>query len=178
MPWFKPSFDANQERRNMALGLLQSLEPYLPNQVRPALAGLQAGVHPNQVLAEFGYNLANMLSELHSRHTDLVNRAQSNEWHINRLRQDNERLRNEPLRQQLEQAQDETQSLAVALSSAEIDLETTRRALAAEQSAHRREVAELQAYIVSQNRIIAQQQLRLNGLLGETPGAETPGEKP
>jgi|GEM_PF-2567891 len=177
MPWFRQPVDAQPERRQTVFWLLQCLAPYLPAPTKTAADQLEAGVSPDAVLSEFGRCLAELLARWQTYNTGLSARLQSQEAQVDWLRKENERLQTEPLRRQMKQAQQKVHELSGALSQAGKDLETVRRALAAEQVARQREVSELQAYVVSQNRIIAQQQLRLNGLLGETPSAETAGEK-
>ena len=50
------------------------------------------------------------------------------------------------------------------------------QALKAEQWSRQQETAQRDEFIAAQNRIIAQQQLRLSGMAGETPGAELTGD--
>ena len=63
------------------------------------------------------------------------------------------------------------------LQRAEDELSAVQQALEAEQWSRRQEADQRDEYIGAQNRIIAQQQLRLSSLAGETLDADKTGER-
>lgn len=174
MPWFAPSPrpDPDAVHREAALELIRTLEVHLPEATRAAQQDLDSGVPPAAVISDLGRSLANLLSQQQERIHHLQGQVQTEEWRIQGLLQENDRLRNEPLRGELADAQAWAEVISGRLAESEGRLVTAHKALTASQA----EVEELHAYILRQNHIIAQQQLRLNHLLGETPSAETGGE--
>jgi len=174
---FSFSPDVETVKRQLVESLLDTLQRCLEINLAAYLASIQAGNYPESVFSNLGYMLAERLRQQEDQITQLESERFLNEGRISWLSKEIQRISEEPVRQQLEQTQEQVSALTRRLNQAESDLTAVRRALGAEQRSRQQETARRDEYIAAQNRIIAQQQLRLNGLLGETPGAETPGER-
>ena len=175
MPLFISTSDPANQRRQMAEALLRQLGASLPAVLDACLPALLGGQEPEIVLAEAGRLIARAMAQQQQDTTRMESRLYASQGENRLLRSQNDRLQNEPVRQQLQAAQDQVQALTLRLEDTEADLHTTRLALASEQRARRQETAAFEAQSTAQNRIIAQQQLRLNSLLGEPSGANTSG---
>ena len=177
MPWFSHPHDPEDIYRLMAESMLRSLAVYLPIQMEPYLGEIHAGKTPERVVRDLGNYLAERLHRQQEQITELESRLSQSERRASRLSQEIESLKEEPFHKNWEFAQERIQLLTERLNQSEDELSAVRQALEAEQWSRQQETDHSDDYIAAQNRIIAQQQLRLNGLLGETPGAETPGER-
>lgn len=179
MGWFTKSLDPEALRRQAAADLINGLEARLyqpPLNLAGYLARLDAGHSPATVIGDLAYALVALLNQARQYIAELEAQLSLREQSWQAALAECDRLRKEPLRQQLSQAQRRIGELTARSEYAETDLANLKRSLAAEQADRQQQVAKLQSYIAAQNRIIAQQQLRLNNLLGETPDAETPGQ--
>ena len=179
MPWFTPPPNPNEIRRQATISLLRSLEARLSGDFSACVLAIENGQSPESAFSEFGSALANLLRQQQSRIADLQNSLRFSEIRIEGLLHENERLRNEPVRQKLGQAQQKVLDLSLRAEKAEYSLAATRRALEAEQSARQCETREMQRAFVTQNSIIAKQRIQLdnlgcNMLPGEPSDAETP----
>ena len=162
--------------REVMLNICSSLEPYLPEVVKPWRILLQdKGYDSRYLVGDIGRDLAEFVRTNQFRLLEMQNNLAMTQIQANLFIADNQRLLKEPLRQELKKVQNDAKHLSIELERTQTDLRTVQQALAAEQSARHDETDELRAYIAAQNRIIAQQQLRLNQILGETPGVETAG---
>ena len=173
MPWFTPSPrpDPNALRREAALSLIHTLEVHIPDAMQAAHQMLSSDGAPEMNISDLGRFLADMLHQLQKYIDNLQRRLQMDELRIQGLLKENDRLRGDPLRSQLADVQAQAEALTMRLAESETNLAAARQARAASQA----EAEELRSYILRQNHIIAQLQLRLNHLLGETPSAETGG---
>jgi septal ring factor EnvC (AmiA/AmiB activator) len=177
LPWFLRSPDLDDIQRQMAVSLLCSLEAGLPVPLESYRAALQTGQNPESVFVDLGHNLAERFRHHQSQIEKLESQLFLSEQRTTWLNQENERLRKEPAGERLIQAQRQVRKLTADLQRAEEELCAMQQALEAEQRARRQEAAQREEYISAQNRIIAQQQLRLSSLTGETPDADTAGER-
>lgn len=177
MSWFSPPPDPAEIRRQAAISFLRCLEPRLPGDLSIYISAVDTGQTPETVFSSFGIALADLLRQQQDVIADLQRSFQYAKNRIEGLLQENERLHNEPARQKLGQAQQQIDDLTRRAEKAESDLDTTRRALEAEQKARQHEVKELQKAIVTQNSIIAKQRIQLNNLgCGTLPGESSDAE--
>lgn len=176
MPLFSRS-DPEEERRQVAIGYLRDLEAHLSLNLEAYVLAIQSGQNPDIAFGELGRWLAEWARQQQALLENLSSQNQLAEINLTWTNQEIQRLRAEPIRERLAEAESKVNDLTDRLAKAQAALDTVRQALAAEQSARQRETDELRAYIGAQNSIIAQQQLRLNTLLGETPGGEAAGNQ-
>jgi chromosome segregation ATPase len=176
MTWFSSRPTTEEIKRQAASEFLGCLEIYLS----PILACyrnlLETSMYPSNVFSEMGRDLKRHLDEQQDRLQRLSNRTSFAEEQLRLATKDCERLRADPLREQLRKVQRNLDGQTARAEKAEAELVTARRTLAAEQNARQQEVAELRAGIASQNRIIARQQHKLNHLLGEPPDTDLSGD--
>lgn len=162
--------------RQAALDFLIELAPYMPDFVSPWRSALyREEIAPDRVIAEMGRSLARAFSEYEKRVADLEHQLKFANLRANILTTTNQELIQEPVHQLYQESRELIKQLSSDLEKALVNLHYTQEQLKEERSACQKEAADFRAYIQAQNRIIAQQQLRLNQILGETPGAETPG---
>jgi hypothetical protein len=191
MSWFSSPPDSDEIRRKVTISFLHSLEAHLSSErcsgalYPPSLpfsvcvSAIETGQSPESVFREFGNALADLLLRQQYRIADLLRQVQLDESRIAWYIQENERLGNEPVRQQLGRAQQHIRDLTQRAEKAECDLAATRRALEAEQSARQHETQELQRAFVTQNSILAKQRIQLDNLgLGMLPGEPSDAETP
>jgi chromosome segregation ATPase len=176
MPWLYRSPDLKNMVCQVSLSLLYSLDISLAVGLQPYQAALQSGKNPESVFEELGQFLAEQRKQQKDRIEGLESRLSQCERRLAWLDQENERLRKEPVREQMLQAQTKVQALSQDLRRAEDELSATYQAFEVEQLAHHQEATQREDYIAALNRIIAQQQLRLNSLMGETPEPESTGK--
>ncbi|HNS37002.1 MAG TPA: hypothetical protein PKM01_04410 [Anaerolineaceae bacterium] len=176
MPLFSRS-DPEEERRQVAIGYLRDLEAHLSLNLEAYVLAIQSGQHPDIAFGELGRWLSEWGRQQQALLENLSSHCRITELSLTWANQEIQRLRADPIREHLDEAEAKVADLSGRLAKAYADLDTVRKALAAEQSARQRETDELRAYIVAQNGIIAQQQLRLNNLLGEIPGGEAAGDQ-
>jgi hypothetical protein len=176
MTWFVRSSDHDDVQRRAAISLLLSLEARLHIGLGPYRAALEAGQAPESVFGDLGQYLAERWFQQNNRIDELESRVFLCEKHTAWLDRENERLRKEPVRERLAQAQAQMQALMGDFQRSEDELSAAHQALEAEQWSRQQEISQRDEFIAAQNRIIAQQQLRLSGMAGETPGAELAGE--
>ena len=189
--WFTSPPDPDEIRCKVTISFLRSLEARLSNErcsgalCPPSLpfsvcvSAIETGLSPESVLSEFGSALADLLLSKQYRIADLLRQVRLDESRIAWYIQENDHLRNEPVRQKLGRAQQQIRDLTQRAEKAERDLAATRRALEAEQTARQHETRELQRAFVTQNSIIAKQRIQLDNLglstlQGEPSDAETP----
>jgi hypothetical protein len=178
MSWFSRPPDPDEIRRQAAISFLRSLEARLSGDFSAYVSAIESGQSPESVFSEFGIALADLLRQQQTRIADSQNSLRFSEIRIEGLLQENERLRNEPVRQKLGQAQQQIHDLTARAEKSEHSLAATRRALEAEQTARQREMREMQRAFVTQNSIIAKQRIQLDNLgcsmlPGEPSDAET-----
>jgi len=159
------------------MSLLLSLEARLKVRLDTYQAAIQTGQSPESVFGDLGQSLAESMSQQKNRIDELESQLSLCERRVGWLNQENERLRKEPAGQRLLLAQEQVHTLMGDLQQAEDKLSELQQALEAEQRSHQQETAQSDNYIAAQNRIIAQQQLRLSSLAGDTPDEETTGER-
>ncbi len=177
MSWFSHPPEPAEIHRQAALQPLHSLEASLPGNFAAYVSEIEHGRSPDNAFSSFCSALAGLLRQQQTRIIDLQNSLRFSEIRIEGLLQENERLRSEPVREKLGQAQQQIQDLIQRAEKTAGDLAATRRALDAEQAAHWREVKELQQAFVTQNSIIAKQRIRLNNLgCGMLPGEPSDAE--
>jgi len=177
MSWFLRSSSLDDLQRQTAISLLLSLEARVKIHLEPYRAALQTGQNPESVFGDLGRNLAERFSRQKSRIEELESQLFLCEKRTAWLNQENERLRNEPAGERLVQAQEQVRVLIGDLQRAEDELSAVQQALEAEQCSRRQEADQRDEYIGAQNRIIAQQQLRLSSLVGENLDAGKTGER-
>jgi len=164
VPWFTSPPNPDEIRRQAAISFLRSLEARLSGDFSTYASAIESGQSPESILSEFGIALADHLRQQQTRITDLQHALRFSEIRIEGLLLETERLRNEPVRQKLGQAQQQVLDLTVRAEKAERDLAATRRALEAEQTARQHERREMQQAFVTQNSIIAKQRIQLDHL--------------
>ena len=179
-----PKEDQQAAERATLSKLLSLLPHSLPINQADFIEMLVKGLPPAEVVNRLG----SALSEQFARRDAFIHQLQCNlsmqQSRFDFLNQEHERLLAAPLYQQrqaalekLARTENELDTMINVAEYSQNALEQTRSELQAEQTARQEEVEKLQDNIARQNRIISQQQLRLNALLGNTPGAETPGSK-
>jgi len=177
MSWFLRSSTLDDLQRQTAISLLLSLEARVKIRFEPYRAALQIGQNPESVFGDLGHYLEEEFSRQKSRIEALESQLFLIKKRTAWLNQENERLRKEPTSERLVQAQEQVRVLMGNLQRAEDELSAVQQALEAEQWSRRQEADQRDEYIGAQNRIIAQQQLRLSSLAGETLDADRTGER-
>lgn len=178
MPWFTSPPNPDEIRRQAAINFLRSLEARVSGDFSAYVSIIERGQSPESAFSELGIALANRFNQQQTRIANMENSLEFSEICIKGLMKDNERLRNEPVRQTLGQAQQQVHDLTLRAENAESSLDTIQFTLEVERTARKRERREMQRTIVTQNSIIAKQRLQLdhlgcNALPGEPSDAET-----
>ncbi len=176
MPWFSHPPDPDEIRRQAAISFLRGLEAHIPLDLEACVQAIQRGQHPDTAFGDLGRALATWSRQQQGRLETLNAHYQLADTSLKWANQEIQRLRTDPQGERLAEAEAEVSDLTDRLAAAQDALTAVRQSLAAEQSARQEEVDGLRAHIAAQDRIIARQQLRLNQILGDTPGAETPGD--
>ncbi len=176
MAWFSPSPDPNEIRRQAAISFLRGLAVHLPLDLEAYVLAIQSGQRPDAAFGDLGRALATWSRQQQARLETLNAHYQLADTSLKRANQEIQRLRTDPQGECLAESEAQVGDLTDRLAAAQDALTAVRQSLAAEQFAHREEADRLKAHIAAQDRIIARQQLQLNRILGDTPGAETPGD--
>jgi chromosome segregation ATPase len=171
MSWFTIHPTEDEIKRQAAGEFLARLEMQLALSMVRFQASLDMGRMPTDVFNELGRDIKAYLDQYQDALEQLTRRLANAQTKLSETF-----AQVGPLREQLRKVQRDLDGQTTRSAKAEAELVTAWRALAVEQNARQKEVAELRAASASQNRIIARQQHKLNHLLGEPLDTDLSGD--
>lgn len=166
LPLFSP------DKPGPALRLLAALGAGLGDPLDPWRSRLQAGQAPEQVFTALGQSLKQTL-HLQADRLAIYEQGLGTQQELRAVREQEIAS----LRKALDEQRHIQHRLERETETLRSRADDARKALERTSAAHRQTLEKLQAEVSRQQHIIAQQQLRLNQLLGDPTGAAPPGER-
>jgi len=160
-------FNRDQAQREGAIQLLQGTRWLFPAACQEWIIALEQGAAPAVVGQEVAQSIQRTLEERDAKLRTAVMHANNSQFKLQTAFQEIHALRNDPIRQQLQEAQTEITHQRERAEKAEWQITSQRMAHDRAQCAQSDEIARLQAAIADLNRVIARQHQQLAELLND-----------
>lgn len=163
--------------KEAAIKILRILETQLSRDLSNFVNSVNNEHEVSGVFSSFGYWLSELEKQRQTQIDNLEFQLQSTLEKLEWSNQVIQELRSAPLHQMNIDLKAKVAYLSDRLEFIYQEKDSLQKALASEKMVRQKEVNELKTYVSTQNRIIAQQQIRLNRLLGDTSSGEALGDK-